>query len=854
LIAEIIIFSNAMKQRLAEVVFRESVLKVILIIWLGLLAFATAFPQEYGLSFYNHDVLKDQRTGIFLTPEKEFTFKEDFELSFDLSLQQFGKFIYGYVFRIVLNGEMNIDLVYGNRSEGNRDFSIVEGKNVSEIAFNVDPALLWGDWINFRIKFLLEEDRIMFFEQDNVHVDSTIDLDTKSRVCMSFGACPRENFISNDVPPIMIRDIQLFEKGKLRNHWPLDEAGGEKACDIVSGHTASVSNPDWLRNAHLHWRRIRELKFSGNTQLAQNAGEAKIYWLGEDFLIKFDAARNLFDTVFYSDKPDFIIRDGQAVFDPLNEVIISYSLDSRQLFTIDPVSGRISRNQLEPYVRKEYTHHNKYYYRADSSLYIFNGYGHYLYKNKVLRCKVGSGIWEELSVKGKQPSPRYLSAAGYLDDTLYFLGGYGSESGRQMLSPEHYYDLHAFSLEELKYIKKESFPKPAEDYCFANSMVIDPRTRNYYALAFPEFKYNSQLQLVRGSLDKGSLERVGDQIPYPFNDINSFADLYYFPGTKKLYAVTLLMEGQEGTEAILYSIGFPPFGRETATGSGEKGRNRFWIILIIFPLAISVWLLRRFRGSGKKEDRIQYVTEMPEKKNAIYFFGGFQVFDRTGADITSEFTPLLKELFLIIMLHSIKNEKGISSERIIENLWFDKSERSARNNLWVNITKLKNILVKMDGCEVTHETGYWKIHQETDIYNDYIEAQAIVKLKDSVDSQAVVRLINITSKGPFLFNLGFEWLDEFKARISERITDTLLSFAESLEVNKDPQLIIDLADSLFNFDVVNEEIMVLKCRALCGQGKHSLAKNAYQNFCNEYRILYGEEYGQDFTDIINCRN
>lgn len=843
--------------------YNKSIMNRNMVFLLAIFLFTDVFPQQYGLSFNSHSVLKDQRTEIVLTPEKDFTFNDEFELSFDLSKYRTEKDIYGYVFRIILNGELNIDLLHGNRTGEDRDFSIIEGNKKSEIAFNLDSTFLNGNWVNFRIKFLLKEDKIIFYEQDNVYVDSSIDLDPRSHVGISFGACSRDNFISWDVPPIMIRDIKLYGKEKLQNHWLLDENGGENAYDILSGNTARVNNPNWLRHAHLHWNRIRELNFGGNTQIAENPEEEKIYWLGEDFLIVFDAAKNLFDTIYYSDRPGFLTQDGQAVFDPLNGKIISYNLDSRQVFTIDPVSGEISMNELEPYVWKNYKHHNKHYSKADSFLYIFNGYGHYQYKDSVFRSKVSTGIWEELEVLGDQPAPRYLSASGFLNDTLYFLGGYGSESGMQMLSPRHYYDLYAFSMEEFRFIKKDSFPKPAENYCLANSMVIDPETRNYYALSFPEFTYNSRLQLLMGSLDRGTLERMGDTIPYPFNDMNSFADLYYFPKTEKMFAVTLLSDDLSGTKTILYSIGFPPITDGGAKIKEVKQEKSFWIILLIIPGVIFLWLIIRFIRSKRieKATRPEKSDESPgaypetsEKKNAIFFFGGFQVFDRTGIDITNKFTPLLKELFLIIILHSIKNEKGISSERIIEILWFDKSERNARNNLSVNITKLKTFLTGLDDCELTHETGYWKIHQRKGIQNDYCEARKIVSNKDSVHSQEINRLISIANKGPFLFNLSFEWLDVFKARISDRITDVLLSFAESLDVNDNAELIIDLADCLFNFDIVNEEIMVLKCRAQYGQGKHSLAKNSYQNFCNEYKLLYGEDYSRSFTDIVSNGN
>ncbi|MCK7531345.1 MAG: hypothetical protein MZV63_10075 [Marinilabiliales bacterium] len=73
-------------------------------------------------------------------------------------------------------------------------------------------------------------------------------------------------------------------------------------------------------------------------------------------------------------------------------------------------------------------------------------------------------------------------------------------------------------------------------------------------------------------------------------------------------------------------------------------------------------------------------------------FSGYQ-FQR-GTDITRKFTPLLKELFLLILFNSIKNDMGISNEKIIEILWHGFSESSANNNKAVNIAKLRAILTK----------------------------------------------------------------------------------------------------------------------------------------------------------------
>jgi hypothetical protein len=64
-------------------------------------------------------------------------------------------------------------------------------------------------------------------------------------------------------------------------------------------------------------------------------------------------------------------------------------------------------------------------------------------------------------------------------------------------------------------------------------------------------------------------------------------------------------------------------------------------------------------------------------------------------------------------------------------------------------------------------------------------------------------------------------------------------------------LIIHIADCIFNFDSINEDAMILKCKAHHALGSHSIPKSTYDKFKKEYKTLYGEEYGVSFADIIN---
>jgi two-component SAPR family response regulator len=238
-------------------------------------------------------------------------------------------------------------------------------------------------------------------------------------------------------------------------------------------------------------------------------------------------------------------------------------------------------------------------------------------------------------------------------------------------------------------------------------------------------------------------------------------------------------------------------------------------------------------------------------KNTIFLFGDLQLFTPEGNEITKYFTPLLKELFLIIALYSIKLDRGVSSEKLNEILWFDKSEKSARNNRSVNIAKLKSLLDKMGDCHLSKDTGYWKIDIDySKIMVDYHNYLNIVSNKSKLNKQKIIQLTHITQRGNFLSNIEYEWLDAFKSEVSNEITDSYISFANSIKIADDPEFLIKLANDVFYFDPVNEDAMIIKCKALAHIGKHSLAKQTFENFNKEYKVIYGESFSRDFNSIL----
>ena len=513
----------------------------------------------------------------------------------------------------------------------------------------------------------------------------------------------------------------------------------------------------------------------------------------------------------------------------------------------------------------------------DNSIYTFGGYGQYTYNNEVRRIDLKKGFYEVLKTNTSIFHPRYLAGIGELNDTIYILGGYGSDSGSQLLNPKSYFDLLGYVIKEKKFIKKFEISHVLEDMIVGNNIWIDKKNRNFYALISDKTKSKGYLQILKGNIDNSKVELVGSKIPYDFLDVKSFATLYYFPKKKKFLAYTSFLMDSTKTQFKIYSIEYPPIVKKDILAQSDikNVKNIFYYIafMLLFVLGL-VWYFYskkhkatiivsvnekdtvHFNDSISKVNDIDFELISSDVDYQIIFFGGFQIIDNKQNDITNKFPPLLKELFLLIWLYSLKNNKGISPDKLIEIIWYDKDIKSAQNNKSVNIAKLKGLLSEVGNCKLTCDTGYWKIKFDPKILkNDYFEVMQIMETKrKEIKKNHINHLIKITKKGSFLLNLNYEWLDNFKSDVSDRIVDTLVDFGENFTIEEEPDFMINLADSIFNFDSINEEAMFFKCKAQYIMGKHSLAESTFKKFIKEYEILYGQEYEYSFVEVLKMNS
>ncbi|MCE7064630.1 galactose oxidase [Dyadobacter sp. CY326] len=832
--------------------------------------------QSYGLGFESFESVQDRRTGLDLSPEKTLCFDKDFELSFELSFLPHKKNYFGYIVRLIENDRRNIDILYDNSSLNKDRFKVVIGDKFSKITFGIEEKALYQNWNMIRLVFNKSEGTLSVFSGTK-RFKQTVDLDKDGCYKILFGANKYKNFNTTDVPPMKIRNVAILENGVEKFQWKLDEMSGTKAVGESKYSDGLVANPLWIKKMHYDWQSLQNFVVDGPARVTANEKAGIVWIVATDTLTMHRIATNQARKIAYQAKQS-IFMDNQVLYEPSTNRIYNLAINEKEVASFDTVTGRWDKENVVPALKTHFLHANKFYSAADSTIYMLGGYGHLEYKNTIQKYQPAKGQWQQVHPRDSVFTPRYLAAAGTVNGGAYILGGYGSTTGRQILNPRNWYDLIFFDTKTGAFKKIYELKTPQEDFVCANSMIINEKEGTFYALIFPKDKFKSELQLIRGSLTKPEYEIVGSKIPYEFVDTESFADLFFDQSTGRFVAVTLFRTDKNQTKVSVYSLYAPPLGKipnvEQATA---KSPGTFWIIAALAALLGGFYFYKRRKTMVSDPHSIPVSTEntevqeialvtplhAPESQekgietkaaplqSSIMLFGNLQLFDEEGSEITRLFTPLLKELFLVILLHSVRRE-GISSEKLKELLWFDKSSDSARNNRAVNIAKLKGILDKLKWCHISKESGYWRVNIDyAHIHVDYAEYLKLVSDKRALSKLDIVALSQISKRGTFLADLEYEWLDSFKSEISNEIVDAYLRYATSVKVADEPEFMIKVANYIFYFDPVNEEAMTIKCKALALLGKHSLAKTTFENFAREYSRIYGEEFRKDMPEVLH---
>ncbi len=820
--------------------------------------------QQYGLKFDGNEVISEKRTSLILGKNYSICTRNDFKISFDFRLQPISENFYGYMLRLIDKNGRNFDILYYNK------LRFVLGETPLEINPGENTVDLYAQTNHLELIFSQTQGTVAIAINGSAGKSTKISDLSFDCFELHFGQCIKPGFETKDVVAMNISDVEVSSNNRMLHHWKLDELEGSKAKDSKGKESGLVNNPNWISKEFTEWKELNQSTWKGVIAVAQEPGASSISVYHNDGIAFLDTKTGNKQEKKLTAKLDISRGDAAIPFDKPGHYGL-VRLTGNQVFDFE--NGIYEVPEAERLT--EYWHHNMYMFPGDTALVCIGGYGMYAYKNRFQKYSFQHKTWEDIRLSGDVPEPRYLAGFGNTFDKLtsYYIGGYGSRSGDQMLKPQNYYDF--FRIDWKNGTVKELFKIPGSEedsFVFASNLIINEEKGKYYGLVFNQLKFNTELQLIEGSLTEPTYRKLGKSIAINFHDVTTQVSLYEDVASEKLLCTVINHNLEKDLSTLqLFTISTPPSPVE------KPQHNSFYLIWIIAGgglitiFLIAVWWNIKRKRSEKKtkvsaspiqvipadqttaEDSKFYLSNHTSKPR-INLFGKFQVLKADGTDLSKAFTPLIKEIFLYLLLNSLRYKKCLSSDKLDDIFWFDKTKASARNNRSVNLIKIKGLLSELGGIELDKETGNWEItHNPSEISIDYADFLQITSGKKKPTKEDITRLSTITGHGTFLPNLEFEWLDAFKSEISNKVIDSFLSYAETLQIKDHAEELVELADKVFLFDPVDETAMMMKCKALHQLGKHSLAKHTYEMFTRKYEDLFQEDFDKSFTDIIESR-
>ncbi|WP_299664760.1 hypothetical protein [uncultured Polaribacter sp.] len=819
--------------------------------------------QDYldeGLSFYSHEVIQEKRTSLNLTPKTPIRFQKKINISFEANFRR-GDGYYGNILKIVGNSFLNIDLVANLDSNEENFWLVIKDKILFSYKWSDIPKGDYNRWIKFNINIDVEKSTIALSINNEKIVKKSDALKDISNLEMIFGKSLHTKFQTTDVCPMSIKNVKIFnQNGKMIRNWSLGmHTKNNVVYDNIIKDVAIAKNPEWLIDQHLFWKKQKDFNFNRLLGTAKDLKGERVFFIESEKIHIYSLVNRTLETIIV--KENFIkCQSNKFFFNNTKEELVAYSIDE-QTFNLFNFKDSSWLNPETKCKETSYLHHTIIADSKNSSLITFGGYGFYRYNSSFNKFNINDSSFSTATIDN-EITPRYLSSSGIIDANKFLIfGGYGSKSGRQGVNSRFFYDLYAVDFNSLKPKKIWSLEnESSESFLPVKSLIVDNISESFFTLIFNNTNYKTHLKLVRFGIKNKEKQIYPDSIPYNFLDVKSDAFFFLNYNKSKLYTITTTDQ-----ESSLYSMTYPPLlandvYQEEKENSAFNFSKNIWILgLIVAMIFLALYVLKNRKQpviSTEKviaqEESLDLIAYKKEKikKSAVYLFGGFQVYDKGGNDITALFTPTLKQLFILILLSSSKNNKGISSIKLTEYLWPNKPESNARNNRNVNISKLKILLEKIGDIKINNENTYWFINIGPSAFCDYNFVTKLLSegTNANLDKDEVYELLEIVSRGEISPDIQTDWIEDFKMHISNLLIDNLNRIAKN---QSDLRLLILIGDTILKYGPLNEEAIALKCKSLYLFGKKGLAKQQYNQFCKTYFEVLDSKYDVTFKEIIN---
>ena len=798
----------------------------------------------------------------------------------------------GSLCRIITDKGDNIDLIYGVGADNVRYPMLIVGNN----DLMQTKPLEFGEWTHVVITMSPHTGRIVFTygEETTEVIDEEFKGTRSVRVALGLSKIPY--YTLDDIASVTIKDIEIFRGGKTLRHWKLHQHNANICYDEIAGSPAYTKNPYWVIDDIVSWKKIYSRSFPYFPSIAFDPIVASFYMAYHDNrkLYVYHVPEGVTDSISIIDGEYAAVAPNQLMYIRQLHRLVSYNIDSDLFSEFDPCLHSW-KNLTKSVGDHDYWNNTTVYNQADSSIISFGGYGHYRYKNLLIKSHPFDDRPQEI-ITLEAIDPRYSCSSVLVDSLMYIFGGRGCPSGRQEVAPHNYYDLYTVNIYNnhvTKLWSHDTTPMPGE-FVPGENMIYDPDQNCLYAIV----TYAGGT-LIKIDVATGEVEPMSLSMELPLNAQTLYLNLYFSSAQKKFF-VAYTNSDVDGKSVIsLYQLDYPPhpvsaISQVITGGNDSDGIPAIvWVLIGVCIAGAGGWLIyktslrRKLSAKTKDVTIIEEIIETPEAgqnkhdtpatstapavsvaplnisvpetssqfqqtaeyykldRSCIRFFGGFRAFNKDGEDITHLFTPTLKQLLILLVLYTGQNPMGIPNNKLLTLLWNDKEEEAAKNNRNVYMSRLRNLLSQIGDVSIQTHKGFRNISFEGDTMCDYLEA---IRLFDNTEGENLNRLLELLFNGMMLPNVELDFVDSFKSEFSNKTLDLLCRLLRHNELPSD--LRMKIADTLFQHDFINEDALRVKCGILHAQGRTGLAQTVYATFCKEYKSLMGYDYPHSFAEVV----
>jgi DNA-binding SARP family transcriptional activator len=806
--------------------------------------------SDRGLLFRSYESPIAARTSLHLSPDEPLVFSKTLQVSFDISFWRSSEL--GYILRFSsADTGTRVDLLYkpgeGDVTGGFFKLSI-NGQEQGAVLVVPFDQLVRNNWLRARVTLDKESGALkLTIGPQEADFQSPL-LRSIKALNPVFGRSPYGLPSSVATPRFAIRDLELRVDDN-RYAWPLQKVAGFDIDSKKGNYSIAVQDPEWIIDGHQRWQSQHTQPAQPIPGIAFDHTKDEIYIVEENLITIYNLVSRT--KAELNPKNSFPKDQGTqaAVYSTQQKQLYGYDLGPEYGYRFDKTTRsweNVRQQQAPPiYIWQHAPLENA----LNGNPMIFAGYGFFEARNKLLEFNPESQKWVEIPLSGDIPEPRFMLGAttGYRKGEYYIYGGYGNASGEQESGFDNLSDLYLLNLNDSSITKLWGRAPGETPFLPSSSMVLHKEDSAIYAIGHDYLDGVKELELLKISINQPKVETIALQEKLPFEirnigDYNLF--LYYASQTKELVSVLRINTDPDNAEVKIHTISFPPLAPEPV--AAETASIPWHLIVpgatLLLGLALIVLRKQKPQQAATPATEARPVTTAQEY--AISVMGEFKVIAPDGTNLTAKLSPKLKELFLLILLHTLTDKNGIPTQQLTEILWPDASPSSAKNNRGVNLQKLRQALSPISTVEVSFKENRWAILFQSINDCDLYHARIAIQQND-LDA-----LIRIAESGALLPTTSYEWLDAFKVDIHFKLIQYLMSGAEVAKAKRDWAELVNISRSVLNIDPLHDEALHQLLQGLTALKKVGNAKSAYEQFIERYKTLYNEPYPIKFDDIL----